>query len=285
MRKVYKMLNISIAFETEFELLSVEGMVPFEISPDSPADETYIFHVCDDLPELRGQQLVDEKSFKVYRDGTKLLFEQFSMWSGKKFFCQIVVDSATPGINQVYYTYPDDVKTLDSIRLLDFLPIEQILASRGTFILHSSAIEYNGEAILFTAPSGTGKTTHANLWVEHEGAEIINGDRTGIRCIDGKWIASGLPYDGSSRKFNPNIFPLKAIVVIRQGKENVIEPLRPAEAFRWILSETAIYYWEKESADIVLEAIRNLVTEIPCYILHCRPDKEAVDTVKKALFK
>lgn len=284
MRKVYKILNVNIALETEFDFTTEGNLKPFENSPDSPADETYHFQLCDKTPEVFAPKLSNSLTFKAYKDDTKTYYEHY-MGDNNPPFMLMISDKNTPHHTECYYVPFKNMTEFISGTFFMHIPLEQILAERKAFILHSSAIEYNGEGILFTAPSGTGKTTHANLWVEHEGAEIINGDRTGIRCIDGKWIASGLPYDGSSRKFNPNIFPLKAIVVIRQGKENVIEPLRPAEAFRWILSETALYYWEKESADIVLEAIRNLVTEIPCYILHCRPDKEAVETVKKALFK
>lgn len=284
MRNVYRILGVNIALETEFDFTTEENLKPFEISSDSPADETYCFHLCDKTPEVSAPILSNSHIFKAYGDNSKIYYEHY-IYDDRPPFMLLVSDKNTPGVTQGYYVPPKKMKNFISGTFFMHIPLEQILAERKAFILHSSAIEYNGEGILFTAPSGTGKTTHANLWVEHEGAEILNGDRTGIRCIDGTWIASGLPYDGSSRKFNPNIFPLKAIVVIRQGKENVIEPLRPAEAFRWILSETALYYWEKESTDIAVDAIRNLVTEIPCYILHCRPDKEAVETVKKALFK
>lgn len=284
MRKVYKVLGVNIALETEFDFVTEENLKPFEIASDSPVDEIYHFQLCDKIPQVSGQCVSDGHTFKAYQDGVKTYYGYY-YFDDKPPFMLLVSDKNTPHITQGYYVKPEKIESFISGTFFMHIPLEQILAERKAFILHSSAIDVNGEGILFTAPSGTGKTTHANLWVEHEGAEIINGDRTGIRCIDGKWIASGLPYDGSSRKFNPNIFPLKAIVVIRQGKENVIEPLRPAEAFRWILSETALYYWEKKSTDIAVDAIRNLVTEIPCYILHCRPDKEAVDTVKKALFK
>lgn len=284
MRKVYRILGVNIALETEFDFTTEENLKPFEIDSNSSADETYHYQLCEKTPGFSAQKLSDDRIFKAYQDGEKTYYEHYTSDDMPPFLLMIS-DKNNPGYTECYYVKPEKTKNFLSGTLFMHIPLEQILAKRKAFILHSSAIDMNGQCVVFTAPSGTGKTTHANLWVEHEGAEILNGDRTGIRCIDGKWIASGLPYDGSSRKFNPKMIPLKAIVVIRQGKENVIEPLRPAEAFRWILSETAIYYWEKESADIVLEAIRNLVTEVPCYILHCRPDKEAVDTVKKALFK
>ena len=76
--------------------------------------------------------------------------------------------------------------------------IEQVLNSYNTFLLHSSFIKWKDKAILFTAPSGTGKSTQADLWEKYENAEIINGDRSGIRKMDGKWTAYGLPIAGSS---------------------------------------------------------------------------------------
>ena len=58
----------------------------------------------------------------------------------------------------------------------------------------ASFIRWQGRGILFSAPSGTGKSTQANLWVQHQGAEVINGDRAALRQVGGRWQAFGLPY-------------------------------------------------------------------------------------------
>lgn len=282
LRRVYRILGINIALETEFDFETSDNMKSFEVDSGSEADERYIFHICSEPIETGGELVNDTHILKVRKNGSKTYYEHY-FWDDRPPFVQLVFNSETPGIVHCYHINPKNMEELSSGSLFYQVPLELTFAKRGAFVLHAAAVDYKNNGILFSAPSGTGKTTQANLWVEHEGAEILNGDRTAIRQIDGVWYASGLPYDGSSRQFNPKMIPLKGIVVIRQGPENVIEPLKPLNSFKWILSESAVYYWEKETAANVVDSIKKLITEVPVYIMHCRPDKGAVETVKNVL--
>lgn len=282
MRRVYRILGINVALETEFDFPTSENMQSFEVDENTQADERYIFHIVSEPVETRGELVSDSHIFKVRRDGAKTYYEHY-FWDDRPPFVQLVSDGEIPGVTHCYHINPKHFDEYSSGTLFYQIPLEQILAERGAFVLHASAVNCKNNGILFTAPSGTGKTTQANLWVEHEGAEILNGDRTGIRFIDGKWYASGLPYDGSSKKFSSKMIPLRGIIVLRQGPENVIEALKASTSFKWILSESAIYYWDKHSAAKAVDSIRKLVTDIPIYIMHCRPDKGAVETVKNVL--
>ena len=96
--------------------------------------------------------------------------------------------------------------------------------------LHSSYIIYHDKAILFTGPSGIGKTTQAELWRDYQGAEIINGDVTLIRKWDGRYCAFGAPIHGSSPYCENKSAPIEALIVLQQGTENQIEVLNHFEA-------------------------------------------------------
>ena len=96
--------------------------------------------------------------------------------------------------------------------VLTAMELEHSLAESKSFILHSSFIAVNGKAILFTAPSGTGKSTQAALWVKHKGAELINGDRCAVAVTDEGVFACGVPFCGSSGVSKNRIYPLAAIV-------------------------------------------------------------------------
>lgn len=170
-----------------------------------------------------------------------------------------------------------------SRNILEAINLEQILNKFNTFILHSSFIKYNNKAIIFSAPSGTGKSTQADLWNKYENAEIINGDRAGIRKIGDEWIAYGLPFAGSSRIFKNKKAPISHIIILGQGKENKLKRLSPREAFIKIYSETTIHTWDKEFQNNIVNMITDLVQNIPVYQYECLPDKSAVEFLKQKI--
>lgn len=167
-----------------------------------------------------------------------------------------------------------------SRNILRAINIEQILNKKYAFMLHSSFIKYNDKAILFSAPSKTGKSTQADLWNKYENAEIINGDRAAVRKIDNKWKAYGLPYAGSSCIFKNESANLSNIIILRQGKENKLKKLSPREAFIKIYSETTIHTWDSKFQENIINMLTDLVQEIPVYLYECLPDKSAVDFLK-----
>lgn len=163
--------------------------------------------------------------------------------------------------------------------------LEYVLSLYHGFILHSSFIRWKGRGIVFTAPSGTGKSTQADLWVEHEGAELLNGDRTALRCVNGEWRAYGLPYAGSSAVYRNESCPLTAIISLRQAKENHLERLSGKAAFLYVYSGLTLHPWDEAFMERALHALDGLLADIPVYLLSCRPDKDAVETLKYEIEK
>ena len=102
-------------------------------------------------------------------------------------------------------------KSIGVKTVLNAMETEHLLIENNGIVLHASYIEWNNKAILFTAPSGNGKSTQADLWASHRQAEIINGDRAVIRIIDGKIFADGIPFSGSSTYCKNRTLPLAAI--------------------------------------------------------------------------
>lgn len=170
-----------------------------------------------------------------------------------------------------------------SRNILEAINLEQVLNKFNSFMLHSSFIKWNNKAILFSAPSGTGKSTQADLWSKFEGAEIINGDRAGIRKVDNVWSAYGLPFAGSSRIFKNKKAPISHIIILRQGKGNKLKRLSPREAFIKIYSETTIHTWDKEFQNNIVNMITDLVQHIPVYLYECLPNEDAVNFLKEKI--
>lgn len=171
------------------------------------------------------------------------------------------------------------------INLMNYLAFEDVLINHQGFILHSSFISWQNNGILFTAPSGTGKSTQADLWKKYEDADIYNGDRTIIRKIDGKYYGFGSPYAGSSGIYRNESAPIKAIVVIEQEPDNVIRRLHGREAFLPLFRETLMNTWNKEYMEKMTDLLMDVACQIPVYHLSCRPDQGAVNTVKNEILK
>lgn len=169
--------------------------------------------------------------------------------------------------------------------ICDVIGLETVLLKIRGFILHASFIQWRNKGILFTAPSGTGKTTQAELWEVYENAKILNGDRAGIRKADGIWQASGLPFAGSSRIYRNESADIAAIIVLRQAKENSIRRLKTMEAVRCLYPEITVHQWDEEQVNEVLSILQELVMDIPVYMLQCLPDRDAVKLVKETVMK
>lgn len=198
--------------------------------------------------------------------------------------CTCLVSRDADPLHQTGYLYPEQVRYIrDFDNLLDAANLEHMLTALGAVSLHSSFITHGGQAILFSAPSGTGKSTQAALWERHAGAEQINGDRSVIRCVDGVWTAFGFPFAGSSGIYKNKSAPIRAIVVLRQAPDNTIERLAAPEAFRLLYSETAIQRWNTQGHAAAVDLLIRLCAAVPVYRLCCTPDERAVTLLQKTL--
>ncbi len=158
------------------------------------------------------------------------------------------------------------------------------LIMRDGLVVHSSSIAVDGQGILFSALSGTGKSTHTGLWKQcyPDQVTIINDDSPAVIFKDGTPYVCGTPWSGKT-DINENIcVPLRAIVFLTQAKENTIQVLKPQDAVFELMRAIAVYPY-RDMANRVLETADRLLGQVPCYMLGCRPDEEAVQTVKNAL--
>jgi len=150
-----------------------------------------------------------------------------------------------------------------------------LLDSDG-FLLHASAVAMDGKAYLFSAPSGTGKSTHTALWqrVFQERASIINDDKPAIRCLKEGIFVYGTPWSGKTA-LNQNLrVPLQGVCFLERSKENEIRPLTSSEAIEKILSQT-VRPDEKRLAIRMLDLVEQLILNVPLYLMRCNMDPSA----------
>lgn len=148
----------------------------------------------------------------------------------------------------------------------------------GGFMLHASAVAFDGKAYLFSANSGTGKSTHTALWQKYFGeerAQIINDDKPAITLIEDKFYACGTPWSGKTDKNLPKIVPLASIIFMERSEINWIRRIDSKESIKLTLQQT-LRPKDIEKMDKLLVLIDKLLKTIPIYKMGCNMSEEAV---------
>ncbi len=156
---------------------------------------------------------------------------------------------------------------------------------RGNMLLHSAAVSYKGQAILFSAPSGTGKSTHASLWKEyyHNDVVLFNDDNPMIINDNGTLFACGTPWSGKTEINENIILPLKSIVFLKQGEKNSVRKLSTLETVVKLLNETRKPVFKDLMENHIL-FINKTIEDIAIYEFTCNVSREAVDLIKDTIF-
>lgn len=151
-------------------------------------------------------------------------------------------------------------------------------------VLHSSCIKYKNAGIAFSAPSGTGKSTHTGLWKKYfpDDVTILNDDSPAIRFDEMGPGIYGTPWSGKTDINANEAAPLEAIVVLEQSSVNNIVKLSTDEALFRILQEVTRPVFP-DFMDLTISAVEKLLLQTPVYRLKCDISEEAVLTVKNQL--
>lgn len=165
--------------------------------------------------------------------------------------------------------YMENLATLRKIA--DIMPIY------NRFLMHGAVLSWKNDGYMFTAPSGTGKSTHVALWKKYLGDEvkIINGDKPILAVQQNEIRVYGTPWAGKERWQTNISVPLKGICFIKQGNENKIHTITPKEALPMLIHQ--VYFTENpEQAGKTMELLNRLFQYVPMYQLECDISEEAV---------
>ncbi|MCI6059647.1 MAG: hypothetical protein MR729_00620 [Dorea sp.] len=160
---------------------------------------------------------------------------------------------------------------------------EALLMHEQRIMLHSSCVETPFGGVLFSGPSGVGKSTQADLWCRYGEGRLLNGDRTIIHSENGVWRAYGSPYAGSSRCYVNDSCPICAIVILKQGANCKLRKLEIAEGFQKIFSGFTVNSWDREYVAFACDIAEALASQLPVYELACTPTKNAVRILETEL--
>lgn len=233
------------------------------------------------MPEPEGAEVYSSAALRVYRQGEAQM----------RFHGEVQTDPRGGHICarqqgrqiEAVFRHAKLQQGITSKLLLTALDLPHILTNHSGLLLHASFIEHESGAILFTAPSETGKSTQAQLWCDHAGAALVNGDRAAVRIMDGQVLACGTPYSGSSPVRRNVKLPLRAIVLLSQAPVNQITRLRGLRAFRAVLEGCTVNVWDRSDVELATRTVTEVIGQVPVYHLACTPDVRAVELLKQTM--
>ena len=154
----------------------------------------------------------------------------------------------------------------------------------GGMLLHSAVITDGTHGFAFTANSGTGKTTHVNLWRQAFGEEIrvVNGDKPLIRKRDGVWHAYGTPWCGKEGWNINTSVPLTAICFLRRGTANTAAPYDTSAAVTEIMPQLHLP-GDPDALMATLDLLDSLLSDVPLFELYCTISEEAARVARSAM--
>ena len=153
-----------------------------------------------------------------------------------------------------------------------------------TLLIHASTILNNDYGYAFIAKSGTGKSTHTQLWIKHiSGSELMNDDNPIVRVVGDQVFIYGSPWSGKTPCYRQIKAPLGAITRIDRAPKNSIEKLSPIEAFASLLPSCSNMKWDKDIFHGICDTVTRVIELTNCYTLHCLPDQEAAEICHKEI--
>ena len=160
----------------------------------------------------------------------------------------------------------------------------EYLLNQGTLLLHGSTIAVDGKAYLFTARSGTGKSTHTRFWMETFGnrAVMINDDKPFLQVTGSGVIAHGSPWSGKHGLDTNTAVPLAGICLLERGAENIIRTASPEEMLPMLLHESAKPQ-DPAQMDTYYIIVETLAKTVPLWQMYCNRNPEAAIVAHEAM--
>ena len=279
MKKVYKVAGHQFGVIMHDNDMSWSVMEPYQpFQSDDSDDCVFTAELIETMPDI-----TNKKRVTVSCEGSDMPRIELYEWEG-----QWLMEIA-PAMNAPIRVYLTTDKAFKHARfcLLGSIPfsINTVMmlmfafatARKNTLLMHSSVTMKDGKGYLFLGKSGTGKSTHSQLWINNiEGCSLLNDDNPVIRVLEtGEVRVYGSPWSGKTPCYRNLDVPVGAIVSLQQAKTNKIHRQSLPEAYASVYVSFSGYRFIKEMADGLHITNAMVVSKVPCYLLDCLPDADA----------
>lgn len=269
--------------------LLLPSFTPFRYEcGDAIADRDLLFHFTartEPLPDEKNGRMLDESETDMghvrlweLTDGYRIELNRTP--GGYVHVMHIAPDFRYVQAN-ICWDAPHAGEALNS--LLRILFSQAVLPREGISI-HAAAVVRKEQGYLFMGKSGTGKSTHARLWLRcFPDCELLNDDNPVLRIENGQVIVYGTPWSGKTPCYQNRRFPVGGIVRLAQAPRNQFIPRKDVDAFITLLSGCSGIRTRTDLYDHLCDTLSKIAVSIPIGKLECRPDKEAAVLCATAL--
>lgn len=176
---------------------------------------------------------------------------------------------------------PDAGRTLSSMLRIAF---SQAVLRHGGISIHASAVEAEGRAYLFLGSSGTGKSTHSQMWMQSfRGCALVNDDNPVLRVEDRGVFVYGSPWSGKTPCYRNVKYPVAGLARLRQSGQNCFRRCTDVDAFVALLPGCSAVKGNKMLQDCLFDTITAICDRVPVGVMDCLPNRDAAQVCRKGL--
>lgn len=235
-----------------------------------------VFQEMEQLPEIVGKLFYEDPMFSVYEtiEGKKIRCYREYYHAEKIDTISIYEESE----QKVFVSYlrerKEPVKTI--FQAFYYIGWEQMLFQKERVFLHGSFLKTEFGGIVFSGPSGIGKSTQADLWIRSGLGTLLNGDKVILYQEQDTWQGAGSPYAGSSNCYKNEICPIEGIFFLKWGDACKIRSLEPPEAFKQVYGNLTVNRWNESFVRGCCDLVQKMIFQIPMYEFTCTPNQSSV---------
>ena len=253
-------------------------------------DAEFIMHssINNNIKDEEGKIIIESNGAKCVLDENDVY--HYIKYKNKDKFIALKI-SYTKDYKEVSIEQIDHAHKYLTLEEREYIYTNQVFINRaiylGAVMIHSSCIKYKDSAILFSADSGTGKSTHTGLWKElyKDDVEFINDDKPILRIKEDGVYAYGTPWSGKTDLNNNISSKLKGIVLLERGEVNTINEVELSDVIKQVFANIIIPIENEEIASLALSKYNEILSIVPLYRLKCNISLEAPKVVKDMVFK
>lgn len=275
--------------------LLLEVLVPAEIDQSVllPSFADFRTANCLDMPKKIQIELVTsvenlgQKESKLLSDvsdvwGDRFRFEESASWyitlvQGEQTTRQWKMYSSKDFKRSWILIVEEELYTTTVLSWLLMVAYGQAIPAYDTVLIHASVVEKEGRGYAFLGKSGTGKSTHSRLWLDHiKGTRLLNDDNPAVRVQDeGEVFVYGTPWSGKTPCYRNMGVTLKGIVRLHQASCNRLAWKEGKDALIALLPSSTSIRWNRTLFGLMANTLENILHRVPVGLLDCLPDREA----------
>lgn len=276
--------GVSISIQCFRKWTDEISFIPFMKSVENP-DFRVTFRLKEKLPELPEDIIHEDNCYRIHPDGKGGVLRSF-FDAPRDYSPYAVAQCDYQNGSVIIDCLPKGEKCVSEMHNSFFhIGFEKMLIHKKRLCLHAACVNTPLGGILFSGPSGIGKSTQSELWCRYRKAFEINGDRPILSKSQNGWFAWGAPYAGSSKTHVNVSCPVRAVVILQQAKECSLQRLKANEAFRAVWSELTVQLWDRYFVEEASNLTLDLVKTVPVFRFYCTPDENAVEYLERELRK